>query len=134
MRTGKVTINGIEYPLCFSTRVLVTLEERGKSEGKSSDEVMAEIMGGADGGVSVMKSFWLLGAMIDAGVRYQRLNGGCDITAPSADDLIDTVDPEDYGSIFADMAAAVTGGHERTVEAVEPKNSKTKNADATLGN
>lgn len=131
MRTGKVTINGIEYPLCFSTRVLVTLEERGRAEGKSSDEVMAEIMGGADGGISVLKSMWLLAAMIDAGVRYKRLNGGCEITAPSADDLIDTVDPEDYGPIFADMAAAVTGGQERTVEAVPPKNSK--NADATLG-
>lgn len=131
MRTGKVTINGIEYPLCFSTRVLVTLEERGRAEGKSSDEVMAEIMGGADGGVSVMKSFWLLAAMIDAGVRYQRLNGGCDLTAPTADDLIDTVDPEDYGAIFAAMAAAVTGGQERTVEAKPPKNSK--NAGATSG-
>lgn len=131
MRTGKVTINGTEYPLCFSTRVLVTLEERGKSEGKSSDEVMAEIMGGADGGISVEKSFWLLAAMIDAGVRYKKLNGGCDVEAPSADDLIDTVDPEDYGSIFAEMAAAVTGGQERTVEAVPPKDRK--NGDATPG-
>ena len=131
MRTGKVTINETEYPLCFSTRVLVTLEERGRTEGKTSDEVMAEIMGGAEGGISVEKSFWLLAAMIDAGVRYKRLNGGCDLTAPAVDDLIDTVDPEDYGEIFAEMAAAVTGGQERTVEAEPPKDRK--NGAATSG-
>lgn len=46
MRTSTLTIRGTEYPCCFSTRVLLALEERGKREKpvKSATEMLSTIM------------------------------------------------------------------------------------------
>ena len=45
MRTSTLTIRGTEYPCCFSTRVLLALEERGKREKpvKSATEMLSSI-------------------------------------------------------------------------------------------
>ena len=47
MRTSTLTIRGTEYPCCFSTRVLLALEERGKREKpvKSATGVVSSIRG-----------------------------------------------------------------------------------------
>lgn len=128
-RTGYITINGTQYPMCFSTRVLVALEERGKAEGKTVDETLQELVGGKENGVSISASFWLLSTMIDAGIRHEKLNGACDLTAPTYDELLDLVSPDEYGTMFTSISDTISGGQERTVEAEAPKDRK--NAAAT---
>ena len=94
MRTSTLTIRGTEYPCCFSTRVLLALEERGKREKpvKSATEMLSSIMENE----ALSDAFWLLHQLMVAGNRYAKLEG---LDAPevfSLDDMIDLVGVEDY--------------------------------------
>ena len=62
MRTSTLTIRGTEYPCCFSTRVLLALEERGKREKpvKSATEMLSSIMENE----ALSDAFWLLHQLI----------------------------------------------------------------------
>lgn len=128
MRTSKLNIRGQEYLCCFSTRVLLALEDRGRQENpvKSATEMLSAIM---DENGNLRDAFWLLHQMMVAGHRYAALEG-MDAPEPMAmDDMIDLIGVEDYQSMFAAMGEAVTAGQTQTVEAEFPKNAKTTQED-----
>ena len=119
MRTSTLTIRGTEYPCCFSTRVLLALEDRGKREKpvKSATEMLSSIMENE----ALSDAFWLLHQLMVAGNRYAKLEG---LDAPevfSLDDMIDLVGVEDYPAMFAAIGKAVTDGQAQTVEAETPR-------------
>ena len=127
MKTSTLTIRGTEYPYCFSTRVLLALEERGKREKpvKSATEMLSSIMENE----ALSDAFWLLHQLMVAGNRYAKLEG---LDAPevfSLDDMIDLVGVEDYPAMFAAIGKAVTDGQAQTVEAEFLKNADTTQAD-----
>lgn len=116
MRTGKATINGKEYLLCFSTRVLMALEERGGSSDAELQRIMEEH--------KVSDLFWLLERMIDAGDRYAKLEGLDNPGTISGDDLIDLVGVDEYETMFTSIAGAVKAGNTPEVK-VKTKNAET---------
>lgn len=67
MRTGKITVNGLDYITCLSTRVLVALEERGGDADKELSRILKS--------AKLSDLFWLLAQMIDAGNRYAKIEG-----------------------------------------------------------
>lgn len=127
MRTSTLTIRGTEYPCCFSTRVLLALEERGKREKpvKSATEMLSSIMENE----AMSDAFWLLHQLMVAGNRYAKLEGLDTPEVFSLDDMIDLVGVEDYPAMFAAIGKAVTDGQAQTVEAEFPKNADTTQAD-----
>ena len=127
MRTSTLTIRGTEYPRCFSTRVLLALEERGKREKpvKSATEMLSSIMENE----ALSDAFWLLHQLMVAGNRYAKLEGLDTPEVFSLDDMIDLVGVEDYPAMFAAIGKAVTDGQAQTVEAEFPKNADTTQAD-----
>ena len=116
MRTGKVEINGKEYLLCFSTRVLMALEERGGSSEAELQRIMDEH--------KVSDLFWLLEKMIDAGDRYAKLEGIENPGTISGDNLIDLVGVDDYETMFQSIVGAVAAGNTPEVK-VKTKNAET---------
>ena len=128
MRTSKLTIRGKEYTCCFSTRVLLALEDRGRQEVpvKSATEMLGAIM---DDNGNLRDAFWLLHQMMLAGHRYAKLEG-MDAPEPMAlEDMLDLIGVEDYQSMFAAIGEAVTSGQTQTIEAEFPKNAKAAQED-----
>lgn len=121
MRLGNITINGTDYPLCFSVSILVGLEERGEN--------VSDILGGKD--MTVTRAFHLLADMIDAGIKYKRLTDSCELTAPTFDELTALVGPDEFSDVFKAINGAIADGQKRTVEAEPPKDRK--NVKATRG-
>lgn len=70
MRTGTVNIHGKEYMICFSTRVIVRIEEKYGDYTKGLESILS--------GGKASDVFWLLAEMIEAGSRYARMEGMAD--------------------------------------------------------
>ena len=117
MRTGKVKIRGKDYITCFSTRVLLALEER---EG-NSDKALQQIL--SNGKVTDM--FWLLAQMIDAGDRYAKIEGLDNPGTLTFDEIIDSIGVDDYKTMFDALAETVKNGSTPTVQTKPPKNAET---------
>lgn len=114
MRLGSISINGTEYPLCFSASILVSLEERG--------EDVSDILKGDN--MSLTNIFRLLSQMIEAGVKYKRLTGGCDLEPLTFEEITVLLAPEDFPKVMEAVNNTIASGQKRTVEAAPPKNSK----------
>lgn len=117
MRTKAIRVKDKEYLACFSTRVLVALEEK---------------YGDADVGLSTVLSggkvndlFWLLAQLLEAGDRYAKQEGIENPGALSLDDLLDRVGVDEYKDMFAGVAEAIREGSGTTVD-IEPE----KNVEA----
>lgn len=121
MRTGRVVIGGKEYLTCFSTRVLMTLEERGNS----ADQELARILNSG----KVTDSFWLLPQLIDAGDRYAKIEGIENPGKLTLDEIIDLVGIDEYDTMFHAIAETTKYGSEPTVEIKTPKNTETTQAE-----
>lgn len=118
MRTGKIEVNGREYLLCFSARVVRACAERYGSVDKIGDALSA----GTE--MEVMdECFWLLAEMMDAGSRYAKLEGMENPAPLSMDALYDTCSMEDIANMKARIFETVTNGNERMVE-TEPEKGK----------
>ncbi len=123
MRTGKIEINGKEYLLCFSTRVM-----RDCSERYGGIENMNKALLEGTGAQMMDESIWLLAVMMDAGARYAKLNS---IETPpplSYDDLYDLCGVDDLLGMKTKIFETVANGNEREIE-VEPE--KGKNGETT---
>lgn len=120
MRTSKAFINGEEYITCFSTRVLMSIEEKYGD----ADEGLKKILNGK----KIADIFWLLSLMIDAGDRYAKMEGIENPGKMSMDELIDIVGVNDYESIFKAVSATALAGNTATVEVKPQKNAKTTQA------
>lgn len=118
MRTASVTLNGREYTLCFSTRVVRSCCERyGGLENIDkalSDEDTLKVLD---------ETLWMLSALLDAGARYVRLNGGEPPQPPDQDTLYDLCGLDDLAGLKARVIAAMSAGAQHTVEARPPKNA-----------
>ena len=121
MRTAKLTLNGVEYTLCFSARVMRSCAERYGDMNAIYDAL------NKDKPVEALdEAVWLLAQLIDGGARYSRLNGG-DAPSISPDDLYDIAGIDDLTNLPRKIAETISAGQATTVEA------HSKNAEATPG-
>ena len=110
MRTSKLSINGKDYILCMSNRVLVDLESRGKNLQSfltEEDKTVTNIC-------------WLLRRMSEAGSAYARMAGLGEYPCISEDEILDSSGSDDYQEYMRAITEAASG--ERHVDAVPPKN------------
>ena len=121
MRTGKIKIRDKEYIICFSTRVLIALEEREGDSTKGLQRILSEN--------KMADLFWLLEQMIDAGDRYAKLEGLENPGRLALDEIIDAVGVDEYETIFGSVATAVKAGNKATIELKQSKNAKTTQAE-----
>ena len=119
MRTAKFTVDGRDYLLCFSARVM-----RACSERYGGVENIDTALGTDDPGKALDEAIWLLSTMMDAGARYARLNGQ-EAAALTYDDLYDVLSIDDLTNIKGKIAETITNGRATTVEAEPPKNAGT---------
>lgn len=118
MRTGKVIVGGKEYLTCFSTRVLMRVEEE---KGEAAHEWLQKMVENQ----SVGDMFWLLTQLIDAGDRYAKLEGLDNPGTIAFENLIDIVGVDDYATMFAAVVETVKNGQTPNVRTKPGKNVKT---------
>lgn len=117
MRTAKAKIHDKEYLICFSTRVLMALEEREGDSSAGLEKIMKT--------QKVSDVFWLLAQMIDAGDRYAKIEGIENPGTISYDELVDTLGVDEYQDVFGAIAEAVQKGTKPDVQTKPAKNAKT---------
>lgn len=117
MRTAKAKIHGKEYLICFSTRVLMALEERDGDSSAGLEKIMKT--------QKVSDVFWLLAQMIDAGDRYAKIEGIDNPGTISYDELVDTLGVDEYQDVFGAITEAVQKGTKPEVQTKPAKNAKT---------
>ena len=123
MRNGTIALAGKEYSLRFSLRVVKACTERYGS----LDGVFQALPGAADGMDVIEECLWLLEYMLDAGWRYDRINGKNPTQPPDMDMLLDVLD---LAEVQAALVTAIAGDSVRTVEADPPKNAAAASAAA----
>lgn len=121
MRTSNIKINGKDYLLCMSNRVLTDLENKGKS--------LETFL--ADGEKTVTNICWLLRRMSEAGRAYAKLAGMGDYAAINEDELLDASGSDDYEEYMRAIIEAASG--ERKVDAEPPKNAGDTRGEARNG-
>ena len=117
MRTGKLTILGREYPLCFSTRVLCDVNEKyGDLNGLNAAMT--------DGGTpqQLRATMWILAEMLRAGRAYVALQGDDSPTPLTEEQLLDAFGTDDLLGLYGEIMSTITSGTSREVEAEPPKN------------
>lgn len=119
MRTAVWTLNGAEYPLCFSVRVV-----RDLSEKFGGVEHIADAIDGAADPVSALNdALWILERLMDAGARYAALEGREHPKALTRDELYDRCSMEDLAGIRGAIRRTIDAGKQTTVEVEPPKNA-----------
>lgn len=121
MRTAKAKIHDKEYIICFSTRVLMALEEREGDSSAGLEKIMKT--------QKVSDVFWLLAQMIDAGDRYAKIEGIDNPGTISYDELVDTLGVDEYQDVFGAITEAVQKGTKPDVQTKSVKNVKTTQAE-----
>lgn len=129
MRTAKMSVDGREYLLCFSGRVI-----RNVTEKFGSLPAMYEAFSQEEQEKSLDAAVWVLSQMIQAGDRYAKLNGLENPGMLSFDDLYDLFDINDFTGIYSKIKETIRSGKQQTVTAVPDTSSGGgKNAAATPG-
>lgn len=124
MRTGRIEVNGKEYLLCFSARVVRSCAKRYGS----IENIDAALNAGTE--VEQMdECFWLLAEMMEAGNRYAQEEGICNPEPLDFDTLYDVCGMDDILNMKESIFKTVSSGNEREVE-TEPE--KGKNVETTL--
>ena len=128
MRTGKITVNGKDYLLCFSAKVILSCSNRyGNVDGiwaALSDESEANML---------KETFWLLSEMMNAGAAYAKLAGIDNPKPLTEEELLVLVDLADLANMKTKIFETVSNGNERTIE-TETDEDSAKNAEATQQN
>ena len=129
MRTAKMSVDGREYLLCFSGRVI-----RNVTEKFGSLPAMYEAFSQDEQEKSLDAAVWVLSQMIQAGDRYAKLNGLENPGKLSFDDLYDLFDINDFTGIYSKIKETIRSGKQQTVTAVSDNSGGgRKNAAATPG-
>ena len=129
MRTAKMSVDGREYLLCFSGRVI-----RNVTEKFGSLPAMYEAFSQEEQEKSLDAAVWVLSQMIQAGDRYAKLNGLENPGMLSFDDLYDLFDINDFTGIYSKIKETIRSGKHQTVTAVpDASGGGRKNAAATPG-
>lgn len=110
-KVGIVTVCGIKYKACLSTRVLIALED--KSNRSAQDELERILNAG-----KMKDLFWLLAEMMNAGYVYsKKMFPEEDIPKPPTyDELVDGTLITDYAEMFAQLKLAVKESSKSDVE------------------
>lgn len=118
MKKVTIPLGGVEYPLCFSLRVVQACGERFNGL-----ENMDQALSGAGDPVhTIGDCVWLLSRMLDAGYRYEKGNGTEAKMPPTEEALWDNFGLDDLADLQLHLMTAMTAGKERTVEVEPPKN------------
>jgi hypothetical protein len=126
MRTAKIRINGKEYLLCFSTRVM-----RDCTERYGGIEKIGEALSGGDTVKMLDECFWLLAQMMAAGAKYAAMEGLPNPEPLGCDDLYDLCSVDDMLDMKAHIMETISEGCRREIE-VETEQGK--NAQTTRTN
>lgn len=118
MRTAKMSVDGKDRLLCFSTRVIRDVVDRFGDVSKINDALNDE-----DKCKALDNAVWLLSRMMDAGGRYARLNGIENPEPLSYEDLYDSLDIGDFTRLRQKIQETIVNGNQRTVDAVPGKNT-----------
>lgn len=124
MKTAKIKIDNKDYTLCFSARVMRACVDKFGDLNKFDKSLMSENIGEA-----LDTSIWMLAVMMDAGARYDRMNGLRDNKAPTMDELYDLVDTTDLAEMKTKIAETITGNIKADIETEPEKNAETSQAD-----
>ena len=117
MRIMIVNICGRDYPVCFSTRVLVAGEEKfGSLDGFERAVLSPDI--------AVKDFIWFLSVMLDAGYRAEKTEDPDIQAPPSYEDLLDLIGMDDIPGIRKSMMQAQARRAERKVRLEEIKNAR----------
>lgn len=119
MRTATINIDGKEYLLCFSVRVMKECTDRHGEFG-NIDKVLTK---GAQSD-ALDETLWLLSRLMDAGARYANRNGIEHPKALSQEELYDMCHVSEVGKIRVKIAEAIRNGNETNVEVSPVKNGK----------
>lgn len=114
MRAKTICINGKEYPVCFSARVLLSLEARGGD----ADQELSRIIGEH----KLTDMFWLFHQMLDAGARWADMEGIPHPEPISLDHLIDSISVDELRTIFSSITNTIADDSTTTVEVAPGKN------------
>lgn len=118
MRTAKIKLNGNEYLMCFSTRVVRVCTERYGDIDK-----IGEVLKDAEPLKALDEALWLLSTMLDGGARYAKLNNIENPTAPTFDELYDICDMSDLVGLKEKIQETITGGSKPSVAIESQKNA-----------
>jgi len=125
MRQTSVKIDGVEYPLCYSVRVV-----RAAVERFGSLEAMGKAAFAGEGAESVDARLWLLAQEMDAGARYAK-RCGLDSPAPlTEEEILDSVPGLQIAEL---LNAAVSAMVESSATSIDAEPPESKNAGATPG-
>lgn len=125
MKRVMIPVNGREYPLCFSLRVVNACADRFGG----LDHLDTALTGGGNAMDALNNCVWLLGQMLDAGHRYSELNQLGYETPPGQDELLDLFGLDDLAGLKACLTAGMAADQTRSVEAVPGKNAGAAGAE-----
>lgn len=123
MRTAKITIDGVEHTLCFSGRAMRACTERYGDISKINEAL--NVKSEKDQVKAMDEAVWLLAIMMDAGARYEKLQGRETPAPLSYDDLYDLVDVPDLSSMRSKVIETINLGKAATIEALPGKDGAT---------
>lgn len=127
MKTSKITLNGREYPLCFSTWAIKQLCAKFGSMQGMSEAMKA---GAADTAGTLDSTMYILQVLIDAGVRYAAISDGTPpVTAPSMDELEVVCGMDDLPQVQRAIADVIRADSETTVNVAPEKNTEAATAN-----
>ena len=111
MKTAKMNVAGKDHTLCFSLRVV-----RDCADKFGGMDKLSEALTGGTQQEQFDNVIWLLSRMMDAGERYDKLEGRPSEKALSVDDL---------ASLKSTIFETMDGGGEAVETEPEEKNAKT---------
>jgi len=115
--TATFTLNGVEYPLCYSTRVIC--ETEGRYEDKSA--FLEDLSN------KTSTRVWFLALLMQGGAAYAKQQGLESPVPLSEDEIMDMTTYEDQSAIITAITEAISAGSRRKVEA--KPTSKKANAE-----
>lgn len=125
MKRVLIHIGDRELPMCFSLRVVDACAERfGGLDGLDT-----ALAGGGDSMQTLRNCVWLLAQMLEAGRRYDALNGADAPLPPADDELLDLFGLDDLSDLRGELARAMAAGSQRSIE-VEPEKNGTATREA----
>lgn len=124
MRTGKLTILGREYPLCFSTQVVCNVSDKFGGLNQLMDALQDEELT-----VQLRTVMWMLAEMSRAGHAYAALCGEESPKPLTEEQLLAVFGPDDLAGLYGKIMQTITDGSRREVEAEPPKNAAATEAN-----
>lgn len=119
MRFERIEIGGESYPLCYSVRVLMRIQEEYGSMDAFTKALFPE---------NIMESLeariWLLSEEMKAGARYAQRMGETPPAPLTADEIMDSVSGTEIAELMNMAITVVNSSSETSIEATPGKNGE----------